>query len=119
MKKIIFSLLISISSLLLMTLLCSILVSFLQYNKGIKINSYVIQIVSILFFLLSGMIFGFINKKQGLIGAILFILVYLITLIIFNLIDNTSKFKLYYFFIFTKCFAYTLGCIISVNLRKN
>ena len=119
MKKIIFSLLISICSLILMTILSSVLISFLQYNKGIKINPYVIQIISILFFMISGMIFGLINKKQGLIGSILFILVYLIVLIIFNFIDNSSKLKLYYFFIFTKCFAYTLGCIISVNLRKN
>lgn len=119
MKRFFISLLISICSLILMTLVCSILVSFLQYNKGIKINPYLIQIISILFFLLSGMIFGLINKKQGLIGSLLFILVYLISLIIFNLIDNSTKFKLYYFFIFTKCFAYTLGCIISVNLKKN
>ena len=119
MKKIIISLLISIMSLLLMTLLCSVFVSLLQYNKGIKINPYVIQIVSILFFLLSGMVYGFVNKKQGLIGAILFILVYLISLTIFNFIDNSDSFKLYYFFIFDKCFAYTLGSIISINLRKN
>ena len=119
MKKIILSLAISICSLLIMTLICSVIVSYLQYNKSIQINPYIIQVISIIFFLLSGMIFGFLNKKQGLIGSMLFILVYLIVLVIFNLIDKDNKHIMYYFFIAIKCLSYTIGSLISVNVRKH
>ena len=118
MKKIIISTLISITFLVIASLICSIVVSYLQYFKSVKINNYVIQIISILFFILSGMIYGFINKKQGLLGSILFILVYIFALIIFNFIDKNEKHNMYYFFVFSKCFAYMIGAIISVNIVK-
>ena len=118
MKKIILSLAISICSLLIMTLICSVIVSYLQYNKSIQINPYIIQVISIIFFLLSGMIFGFINKKQGLIGSMLFILVYLIFVLIFDVFNKTATLhKLYFLFIIGKCISYSAGSIIGVNLR--
>lgn len=119
MKKIIISTLVSIITLFVLSFLSSILVAFLQYGKGVKINPYLIQGISIVIFLISGMIFGLINKKQGLIGSIAFILVYLIFILIFDVFNKTHEVpKLYFLFIIGKCIAYSAGAIISVNIKK-
>lgn len=120
MKKIILSTVISIISLLVLALISSLVISLLQYNKSIKINEYIIQLISIFLFLISGMVFGLINKKQGLLGSIIFILVYIIFVLIFNVfIKSNNTMPLYFLFVMGKCLAYIIGSIISVNLRKN
>ncbi len=120
MKKIILSSLLSMITLVLLSLISAIVVSYLQYNQGMKINMYVIQAISILFFLLSGMVYGFINKKQGLLGSFVFILVYLIFILIFDVFTKSHEVpKLYFLFILGKCVAYSMGAIISVNLKRH
>ena len=119
MKKSIISTTISICFLILSSLIISTIVSILQYNNGIKVNPYLIQFISIVLFLLSGLIFGLINKKQGLIGSLLFILVYLLIIIISNIFDNTTSYKLYFLFVIIKCISYMIGSILGVNLRKH
>lgn len=119
MKKIIISTLISSCFLILTSLITSIIVSILQYSNGIKVNPYLIQFISIVLFMLAGFIFGLINKKQGLLGSLLFILVYLLVVIIFNCIDKTNRYNLYFLFIFIKCISYTIGSILAVNLKKH
>ena len=119
MKKTLISTSISIIFLLVVSLLTSIAVSILQYNSGVKVNPYLIQFISIVVFLLAGLIFGLINKKQGLIGSLLFILVYLLVVIIFNSIDKTNRYNLYFMFIIIKCISYMIGSILGVNIRKH
>lgn len=120
MKKIILSIFISIITLVLLSFISAVIISYLQYNKGVKINSYVIQALSILFFLFTGMIYGFINKKQGLLGSAIFILVYLIFILIFDVFTKSHEVtKFYSLFIMGKCIAYSAGAIISVNLKRH
>lgn len=118
MKKFLIALLFSIITLLTLALITSLVVSYLQCNLDIKINQYLIQAISIVMFFISGCVFCLINKKQGLIGATIFILVYVIFSFICNLIFKTNITNSFYFlFIIGKCLAYTIGSILCVNLR--
>ena len=120
MKKIIISTLISIITLLVLTLITSLVVSVLQFNNGIKISPYLIEIISLVLFMISGLVFGLINKKQGLLGSILFILVYLVFVLIFDVILKThDTYKLYFLFVIGKCVSYCIGAVLSVNLRHS
>ncbi len=120
MKKFILALLISIISLLTFSIITSSIVAYLQYGKDIKINMYLLQAISIILFLISGLIFGLINKKQGLFGALAFILVYVIFVFIFNILSKPENIQTYYFlFIIGKCLFYSLGCVVGVNIRRH
>ena len=115
MKKITISSICSITSLLVLSFISSLIFSILQYNKGIQINNIVIEIVSLFIFFISGFIFGLINKKQGLIGSLIFILVYLLFTLIFKLIFKDMQINI--IFIILKCFCYSIACVLSVNLK--
>ena len=118
MKKLFISSFISIISLFILTLISSLIISLLKYNKSIDVPYYLVQFISIVLFLISGIIFGLINKKQGLLGSIVFILVYLIFVLIFDVFNKTATLhKLYFLFIIGKCISYSAGSIIGVNLR--
>lgn len=120
MKKIFLSNIISIISLLVLTFIASLLISIFQYYDILKVNPYVMIIISLLIFLISGMIYGFINKKQGLLGSIVFILVYFIFILIFDVILKTKhQSNLYFLFVILKCLTYMIGSILSVNLKRN
>ena len=118
MKKLFISSFISIISLFILTLISSLIISLLKYNKSIDVPYYLVQFISIVLFLISGILFGLINKKQGLLGSIVFILVYLIFVLIFDVFNKTATLhKLYFLFIIGKCISYSAGSIIGVNLR--
>lgn len=118
MKKLILSNTISIISLFLLSILFSLTLSLLNYYKGFVLNEIIIQCISIVLFMISGLIFGLINKKQGLLGSIVFILVYLLFVLIFDVIKQNHNIPSYYFiFIIGKCISYTLGCILGVNIK--
>lgn len=120
MKKIIFSTLISIATLLVLSIITSITFSLLQYYKAIKINPYLLQVISLALFLISGMIFGLINKKQGMLGSIIFILVYVIFVLIFDVFTKSHEtVNLYFLFVIGKCLAYMIGAILSVNIKRH
>ena len=112
MKKILFSTLFSIIFLVIISFICSTFLSIIQYNNSTKVNPYLVQFISIVIFLLSGMVFGLINKKQGLLGSITFILVYFIMLIIFKGFSNINIIS-----IILKFISFTSGSILLVNLR--
>ena len=118
MKKIIFSTFVSLMCLLLLSFLLSLLFSFLQYSKGIQIKSFLTTIFSVIIFFISGCIFGLLNKKQGLIGSIPFILVYLLFIIIFNFILKINVVNQQYFLLtILKMISYISGSILFVNLK--
>ena len=119
MKKIILSSLISILSLVVLSCIFALSLSLLHFHKGVKLNYYVIETISIILFLFAGMIFGLINKKQGLIGSIIFVLVYFIFTLIFDVfMKNHHVDSFYFLFIIGKCLAYIFGSILSVNIVK-
>lgn len=117
MKKIILSSLLSIFILVVLSIITSIIFSYINYNNGIKISLYIVNIVSIVIFLISGFSFGIINKKQGLLGSILFILVYLLFVLIFNLISKEKHNSAYFIFVICKALTYSIGSIIGVNFK--
>lgn len=118
MKKLFFSLFFSIMTLLLLSLLTSIIIANLHYNKSIKLNYYIIQIISIILFFISGVIFGLINKKQGLLGSCLFILVYMIFVLIFDVLIKSNQLdKNYFLFVLAKCISYSFGSVLIVNIK--
>lgn len=118
MKKFIISMCCSIITLFLLSLVSSIIIATLKFNKSINTNYYLIQFISIVIFLISGMIFGLTNKKQGLLGSITFILVYLIFVLIFDVFNKSADLhKLYFLFVISKCLSYSAGSIIGVNIR--
>lgn len=112
MKKFLLSILISFTCIILLSLLLSYIASSLQYNKSIIINKYLLVALSVLIFFIGGVIFGLINKKQGLLGSITFILVYFIMLIIFKGFSNINIIS-----IILKFISFTSGSILLVNLR--
>ena len=119
MKKIIISSLLSIVCLIVLTSITSLIISLMQFN-GVKVAPFIIEIISLLLFLISGFIFGLINKKQGLLGSIVFILVYLLFVLIFDVIlkinDNN---KFYFLFVIGKSISYCIGAVLSVNLKRS
>lgn len=112
MKKFLLSILISFTCIILLSLLLSYIASSLQYNKSIVINKYLLVALSVLIFFIGGVIFGLINKKQGLLGSITFILVYFIMLIIIKGFSNINIIS-----IILKFISFTSGSILLVNLR--
>lgn len=120
MKKALVSTGISALILLLLSIICSLLTAYLTMNKGMQINDELLRGLSIVFFLLAGLIFGILIKKQGLKYSLIFILVYLILIICLDTIFLKEKlFPLTFLFIIGKCFAYMVGSVIGVNLRKS
>lgn len=120
MKKILLSTLFSILALIALTLISSLILSLIHYKGGISINKYIVITISTLIFFLSGFIYGLINKKQGLLGSIFFILVYLIYCLIDIFAINKGDFdKAIFLFIALKCIVYTCGAILSVNISKH
>ena len=108
----------SIICLLLLSTIYSVIVSIVQYNNGVKVNPYITQIISIIIFFASGIVYGLINKKQGLLGSLMFILVYALFLIIFNIIDkNNNTISMHWLFVSIKCLTYCIGAILSVNFK--
>ncbi|MCI5745964.1 MAG: hypothetical protein MR270_06765 [Erysipelotrichaceae bacterium] len=120
MKKIIISLSFSLLSLLIFTLLFSVIISSFQYYKQVKISPVLIEILSIVIFALAGFIFGLINKKQGLIGSSIFILVYIIFIIFYYFILKVKEINaINYLYALFKCLSYCIGSVIAVNLKKH
>ena len=112
MKKFLLSILISFISIFTLSFILSYIASLLQYNKSIVINQYLLIALSVLIFFIGGLIFALINKKQGLLGSITFILVYFIILLIFKGFNNINLITLILKFV-----SYTSGSILLVNLR--
>ena len=120
MKKILLSTLFSILTLITLTLISSLILSLIHYKCNVSINKYVVFAVSTAIFFLSGFVYGLLNKKQGLLGSIFFILVYLIYCLIDMFVINKGDFdKVLILFIALKCITYTCGAILSVNISKN
>lgn len=120
MKKILLSTLFSILSLIALALISALILSLIHYKCNVSINKYVVSGISTAIFFLSGFVYGLLNKKQGLLGSIFFILVYLIYCLIDIFVINKGDFdKVLILFIALKCITYTCGAILSVNISKH
>ena len=80
-----------------------------EYKEKIIFGLSLRQLICVF---IGGVIFGLINKKQGLLGSITFILVYFIMLIIFKGFSNINIIS-----IILKFISFTSGSILLVNLR--
>lgn len=102
---------------LLSTFIFSLLLTILKQNDLININTSNIltNILSLSLFFISSIILGIKQKNKGLLNgiifALLYICVYLISGMTFNKISVVIKF-------ITKISLIILGTIIGVNLKK-
>lgn len=118
MKKFIISVCSSIFTLIILSFGFSMILSIFHYKNGFVLNNIIIQLISILIFFISGLVFGLVNKKQGLIGSIVFVLVYLIFTLVFDLVTKSNNKENYYFlYVIGKCIAYSIGSVLSVNFK--
>lgn len=120
MKKNLLSISFSIIALLILVTITSFIFSLIHYKIGISINKYVVISISTILFFIAGFIYGLINKKQGLLGSLIFILVYIIYCLIDIFATNKGDFdNVIILFIAGKCVAYTCGAILGVNIKKH
>ena len=119
MKKVIINYLFSLMFLVVLSFLTSIVISLIAFNKDININKIIIIVISFLVFIGTGIFFGFLNKKQGLLRGIILALIYGLMVAIFYLfIDKINADNSTYIISIAKAFALIFGSIIGVNLRS-
>lgn len=120
MKKALFCTSISILILIILSITCSLIVTYFTISKGLQVNQSLLSGLSIVFFLLTGLIFGLLIKKQGLKYSLIFILVYMVFIICFDKWLLKEKIlPTTFLFMIGKCFAYMAGSVIGVNIRKS
>lgn len=116
MNKILKSLLFSVGVLLILSFLFSAIASLISLKGNVKIPEIIGMLVSFLIFFFVGIMFGYVNKKQGLSRGLLFCLVYILFVAIYYLfIFNGKTPGNVYLICSGRCILILLGSIIGVN----
>lgn len=99
----------------IITLVVSLLSSLHVIN--IQTNDNLLLGLSLLLFFLLGLIYGFVEKKKGLLNGLIIVLIYLALTYSLKLFNKEYEISSIYI-IMTRCLLIIIGCIIGVNIRS-
>lgn len=115
MKKTFLNLSISIISCILFSIIIAFILTLLKINNVLNSNSVdvIINVITVIMFFLMGLLFSLLQKKRGLLNALLIIAVYLF---IFFITQTLFPKNINYLTLSFRILAIIFGSIFGVNL---
>ena len=115
MKKPFLNLSISIISCILFSIIIAFILTLLKINNVLNSNSVdvIINVITVIMFFLMGLLFSLLQKKRGLLNALLIIAVYLF---IFFITQTLFPKNINYLTLSFRILAIIFGSIFGVNL---
>ena len=115
MKKTFLNLSISIISCILFSIIIAFILTLLRINNVLNSNSVdvIINVITVIMFFLMGLLFSLLQKKRGLLNALLIIAVYLF---IFFITQTLFPKNINYLTLSFRILAIIFGSIFGVNL---
>ena len=115
MKKTLLNLSISIISSLLCSIIIAFILSLLKVNNVLNSQSVdvIINVLTVIMFFVMGLLFSILQKKRGLLNALLITLVYLF---IFFITQTLFPKDINYLTLIFRILAIIFGSIFGVNL---
>ena len=99
---------------LISSLIISLLFSFSLINS--KTNDIIMICISMVLFFLFGLIFGFKEKKRGLLNGLLLTILYILFLFTFKLLNPSFTYSSIYITL-SRCSLIILGSVVGVNIN--